>query len=87
MNDQVFETVAIPADDGGSPLPTDNRGVANTSMGGPGGGMEPTMRIVYINDEARNPNFLSNYISTSKYSLLTAVPIFHFEQFSPFSNA
>lgn len=44
-------------------------------------------RVVFLNDEARNKDFPSNYIATTKYSLLTCVPMFLFEQFSRFSNA
>ena len=48
---------------------------------------EPESRKVYINDEAKNAHFPTNYVSTTKYSLLTCVPHFLFEQFSRFSNA
>ncbi len=44
-------------------------------------------RTVFINEEARNKDFPSNYIATTKYTLLTALPLFLFEQFSRFSNA
>lgn len=43
-------------------------------------------RTVYINDEDKNSHFPRNYVSTTKYSLLTAVPHFLYEQFSRFSN-
>ena len=44
-------------------------------------------RTVYINDDPKSSNFFSNYISTTKYSLLTLIPLFLIEQFSRFSNA
>ena len=62
-----------------------NTGGGGGSGGGGGGSDQP--RTVFINDEARNKDFPSNYIATTKYTLLTALPFFLFEQFSRFSNA
>lgn len=44
-------------------------------------------RTVYINDDDANSHFLSNYVSTTKYSLWSALPMFLYEQFTRFSNA
>lgn len=44
-------------------------------------------RVIHINDESRNSHFPSNYVSTTKYSWLTALPMFLHEQFTRFSNA
>ncbi|KAN0062782.1 aminophospholipid translocase [Thecaphora frezii] len=45
-------------------------------------------RIVQLNDPAANDkaNFLDNYISTSKYNVITFVPKFLVEQFSKYAN-
>src|ERR1700722_18157136 len=43
-------------------------------------------RIITINSGPQNTKFLSNVISTSKYSLLTFIPKFLFEQFRKYSN-
>lgn len=48
---------------------------------------EPVSRTVRINDEFSNLHFPTNYISTTKYSLWSCLPIFLYEQFSRFSNA
>lgn len=44
-------------------------------------------RVVHINDESKNTHFISNYVSTTKYSLWNAIPMFLVEQFLRFSNA
>ncbi|CDF35125.1 unnamed protein product [Chondrus crispus] len=49
--------------------------------------VDPASRVVHINDETKNSHFISNYVSTTKYSLWSAIPMFLFEQFSRFSNA
>ncbi|CAN8077201.1 unnamed protein product [Agarophyton chilense] len=49
--------------------------------------VEPEFRTVYINDESSNSHFPTNYISTTKYSLWSALPLFLYEQFTRFSNA
>ena len=43
-------------------------------------------RIITINNEPQSIKFLSNRISTSKYSILTFLPKFFFEQFRKYSN-
>ncbi|EPQ26729.1 uncharacterized protein PFL1_05708 [Pseudozyma flocculosa PF-1] len=45
-------------------------------------------RVVRLNDPTTNDkmNFLDNYISTSKYNLITFVPKFLVEQFSKYAN-
>ena len=48
---------------------------------------DPTSRRVHINDEVKNAHFPTNYVSTTKYTLWSALPMFLFEQFSRFSNA
>lgn len=44
-------------------------------------------RKVYINTPNSNSHFSSNYVSTTKYSPLNAVPKFLYEQFTRFANA
>lgn len=44
-------------------------------------------RVVYVNDEANYSHFGSNYISNTKYTLWSALPMFLIEHFSRFSNA
>lgn len=77
-----------PGEDGDPPPPPGSPG-----SGGSGSNRNPRnrqseapSRAVYINDESRNAHYPSNYISTTKYSLVTAVPYFLYEQFSRFSN-
>ncbi|KAI0559466.1 Cation transport ATPase (P-type) [Gracilaria domingensis] len=48
---------------------------------------EPEFRTVRINDDSANSHFPSNYVSTTKYSLWSALPLFLYEQFTRFSNA
>lgn len=43
-------------------------------------------RIITINSGPQSVKFISNHISTSKYSLLTFTPKFLFEQFRKYSN-
>lgn len=43
-------------------------------------------RIIAINSGPQSEKFISNRISTSKYSLLTFLPKFLFEQFRKYSN-
>lgn len=50
------------------------------------GNVDSAARVIYINDETKNSHFISNYVSTTKYSLWTALPMFLLEQFSRFSN-
>jgi len=71
-------------DDSGDP---ENNGFIPPSS--PSGGRDANVapRVVYINEESKNKDFASNYIATTKYNLLTALPLFLFEQFSRFSNA
>lgn len=42
-------------------------------------------RVILIN-KAQGENFLSNEISTAKYSILSFIPSFLFEQFRRYSN-
>eukprot|EP00178_Gracilaria_changii_P019060 TRINITY_DN55501_c0_g1_i1.p1 TRINITY_DN55501_c0_g1~~TRINITY_DN55501_c0_g1_i1.p1 ORF type:complete len:1506 (-),score=224.81 TRINITY_DN55501_c0_g1_i1:6038-10555(-) len=48
---------------------------------------EPEFRTVHVNDESANSHFPTNYVSTTKYSLWSALPLFLYEQFTRFSNA
>ncbi|PCH36737.1 calcium transporting ATPase [Wolfiporia cocos MD-104 SS10] len=43
-------------------------------------------RVIALNNPPLNTEYCSNYISTSKYSLVTFVPKFLFEQFSKYAN-
>jgi hypothetical protein len=43
-------------------------------------------RIITINKGPQTTKFISNRISTSKYSILTFLPKFLFEQFRKYSN-
>ncbi|KAG7098494.1 hypothetical protein E1B28_000438 [Marasmius oreades] len=43
-------------------------------------------RVVALNNEAANLEFVNNYISTSKYNAATFIPKFFFEQFSKYAN-
>jgi len=43
-------------------------------------------RIITINKGPQTTKFVSNRISTSKYSILTFLPKFLFEQFRKYSN-
>ncbi|TFY79586.1 hypothetical protein EWM64_g4423 [Hericium alpestre] len=43
-------------------------------------------RIIAFNSPEANSDFLSNYVSTTKYNLVTFVPKFLFEQFSKYAN-
>ncbi|KIK09858.1 hypothetical protein K443DRAFT_671169 [Laccaria amethystina LaAM-08-1] len=43
-------------------------------------------RIIALNSSAANADFCSNFISTSKYNVLSFVPKFLFEQFSKYAN-
>ncbi|KDQ53432.1 hypothetical protein JAAARDRAFT_137304 [Jaapia argillacea MUCL 33604] len=43
-------------------------------------------RVIALNNEAANQDFCSNYISTSKYNLITFTPKFLAEQFSKYAN-
>ncbi|KAI9462638.1 calcium transporting ATPase [Russula earlei] len=43
-------------------------------------------RIVALNNPDANTDFLSNYVSTTKYNMVTFVPKFLFEQFSKYAN-
>ncbi|TFK45591.1 phospholipid-translocating P-type ATPase [Heliocybe sulcata] len=43
-------------------------------------------RVVALNNEAANVDFLSNYVSTSKYNVVTFAPKFFLEQFSKYAN-
>lgn len=70
-----------------SPHPNSESDPQNNQNRPPRHQQEPPSRIVYINDESRNAHFPTNYVSTTKYSLWTAVPQFLVEQFSRFSNA
>jgi hypothetical protein len=45
-----------------------------------------TKRIITINSGPQSTNFITNHISTSKYSILTFLPKFLFEQFRKYSN-
>lgn len=78
-----------PGEDGGAP------GGGGGDDGDPNGSNRPSSnsepdtvsRTIYINDEARNSHFPTNYVSTTKYKLWSALPMFLIEQFSRFSNA
>ncbi|KAK7473026.1 aminophospholipid translocase [Stygiomarasmius scandens] len=43
-------------------------------------------RVIALNNSAANVEFCSNYVSTSKYNLVTFVPKFLTEQFSKYAN-
>ncbi|RXW15132.1 hypothetical protein EST38_g10722 [Candolleomyces aberdarensis] len=43
-------------------------------------------RVIALNNSAANTDFCSNFVSTSKYNMLTFVPKFLFEQFSKYAN-
>lgn len=43
-------------------------------------------RIITVNHGPQTTKFLTNHISTSKYSLLSFLPKFLFEQFRKYSN-
>ncbi|KAF5345280.1 hypothetical protein D9758_008433 [Tetrapyrgos nigripes] len=43
-------------------------------------------RVIALNNPASNVEFCSNYVSTSKYNLVTFVPKFLTEQFSKYAN-
>ncbi|KAF9049923.1 hypothetical protein BJ165DRAFT_1454911 [Panaeolus papilionaceus] len=43
-------------------------------------------RVIALNNSAANSEFLSNFVSTSKYNLATFMPKFLFEQFSKYAN-
>ncbi|KAI0262598.1 calcium transporting ATPase [Gloeopeniophorella convolvens] len=43
-------------------------------------------RVVALNNSDANAEFISNYVSTTKYNLATFVPKFLFEQFSKYAN-
>jgi phospholipid-transporting ATPase len=47
---------------------------------------DDTKRIITINSGPQPAKFISNRISTSKYSFLTFLPKFLFEQFRKYSN-
>ncbi|UJR35768.1 hypothetical protein I4U23_028516 [Adineta vaga] len=47
---------------------------------------DDTKRIITINHGPQQTKFISNYISTSKYSILSFLPKFLFEQFRKYSN-
>lgn len=77
------------ANDGGGGGGGRRGGASRTSggLGRPRRKVEQATKVVYINDEAKNSHFPSNYVSTTKYSWLTALPMFLLEQFSRFCNA
>ncbi|OCH92040.1 calcium transporting ATPase [Obba rivulosa] len=43
-------------------------------------------RIIALNNPAANAEFASNYVSTTKYNVVTFVPKFFYEQFSRYAN-
>ncbi|KIM45195.1 hypothetical protein M413DRAFT_441876 [Hebeloma cylindrosporum] len=43
-------------------------------------------RVVALNNSVANAEFCSNFVSTSKYNLITFLPKFLFEQFSKYAN-
>ncbi|KAI0060491.1 calcium transporting ATPase [Artomyces pyxidatus] len=43
-------------------------------------------RVIALNSAAANADFLSNYVSTTKYNVATFIPKFLFEQFSKYAN-
>jgi hypothetical protein len=45
-----------------------------------------TKRVITINSGPQSTNYITNHISTSKYSILTFLPKFLFEQFRKYSN-
>ena len=77
-----------PADDSSPPgadppPPSDNSNVKKDPLNKQG----LMSRTVFTNDDPKISNFFSIYISTTKSSLLTSIPLFLIEQFSRFSNA
>ncbi|KAL2918308.1 aminophospholipid translocase [Polyrhizophydium stewartii] len=57
-------------------------------LGDDGQDVAPASRIIHINDPIKNQSkkFLHNGITTGKYSVLTFIPRFLFEQFSKYAN-
>lgn len=47
---------------------------------------DDTKRIITINHGLQQTKFITNHISTSKYSIVTFLPKFLFEQFRKYSN-
>ena len=47
---------------------------------------DDAQRIILINSEVQAAKYISNRISTSKYSAFTFLPKFFFEQFRKYSN-
>jgi len=47
---------------------------------------DDTRRIITINHGPQQTKFITNHISTSKYSILSFLPKFLFEQFRKYSN-
>ncbi|KAF8200726.1 calcium transporting ATPase [Pholiota molesta] len=43
-------------------------------------------RVIALNNSVANSEFVSNFVSTSKYNLITFVPKFLYEQFSKYAN-
>uniref|UniRef100_A0ABD2X2D0 P-type ATPase N-terminal domain-containing protein n=1 Tax=Trichogramma kaykai TaxID=54128 RepID=A0ABD2X2D0_9HYME len=54
--------------------------------GGGGGGGDQDERVVFVNAPTQPATYRNNHISTAKYSLLTFIPSFLFEQFRRYSN-
>jgi len=50
----------------------------------------PDYRLIFLNNPERNrtndPKYVSNFVTTSKYSVLSFVPKFLYEQFSRYAN-
>lgn len=68
------------AENGGSSLDQ------STGGGGHGTGDSQDERVVFVNAPHQPATYRNNHISTAKYSLLSFIPSFLFEQFRRYSN-
>jgi hypothetical protein len=66
--------------------PSINRFFRQISNGNSRSTINDEKRIVTINSGPQPAKFISNRISTSKYSVITFLPKFLFEQFRKYSN-
>ncbi|XP_016843759.1 probable phospholipid-transporting ATPase IA isoform X4 [Nasonia vitripennis] len=84
VNDQSPTSTGLPgtgrAENGGSSLDQ------STGGGGHGTGDIQDERVVFVNAPHQPATYRNNHISTAKYSLLSFIPSFLFEQFRRYSN-
>ncbi|XP_011498077.1 PREDICTED: probable phospholipid-transporting ATPase IA [Ceratosolen solmsi marchali] len=64
---------------------TENGGSSGEQSGGHSGD-PPDVRIIFVNAPHQPATYKNNHISTAKYSLLSFIPSFLFEQFRRYSN-